>query len=63
MKTDEIVPRLRAAFACVPDVRSRQRRRDPLAALLPLATAALRGIHGEELAGVRPRSARIAHRS
>lgn len=41
MKTDEIGPSLRAAFACVPDVRSRHGRRYPLPALLTLATAAM----------------------
>jgi DDE_Tnp_1-associated len=41
MQTDEIGPGLLAAFARVPDVRSRQGRRYRLAALLTLATAAM----------------------
>jgi hypothetical protein len=41
MKTQEIGPSLLAAFARVPDVRSRHGRRYPLPALLTLATAAL----------------------
>jgi hypothetical protein len=41
MKTDEFGPSLLAAFARVPDVRSRHGRRYPLAALLSLATVAM----------------------
>lgn len=41
MKTEEIGPSLLAAFARVPDVRSRHGRRYPLPALLTLATAAM----------------------
>jgi DDE_Tnp_1-associated len=41
MRTDELGPSLLAAFARVPDVRSRHGRRYPLPALLTLATAAL----------------------
>jgi hypothetical protein len=41
MKTQEIGPSLLAAFARVPDVRSRHGRRYPLPALLTLATAAM----------------------
>ena len=41
METDEIGPSLLAAFARVPDVRSRHGRRYPLSALLTLATAAM----------------------
>jgi hypothetical protein len=41
MKTAEIGPSLLAAFARVPDVRSRHGRRYPLPALLTLATAAM----------------------
>jgi hypothetical protein len=41
METDEIGPSLLAAFARVPDVRSRHGRRYPLPALLALATAAM----------------------
>jgi hypothetical protein len=41
MKTEELGPSLLAAFARVPDVRSRHRRRYPLPALLTLATAAM----------------------
>jgi hypothetical protein len=41
MNRDEIGPSLLAAFARVPDVRSRHGRRYPLAALLTLATAAM----------------------
>ena len=41
MEAAEIGPSLRAAFARVPDVRSRHGRRYPLPALLTLATAAM----------------------
>jgi hypothetical protein len=41
MKTEEIGPSLLAAFARVPDVRSRHGRRYQLPALLTLATAAM----------------------
>ena len=41
MKADEIGPSLLAAFARVPDVRSRFGRHYPLPALLALATAAM----------------------
>src|SRR5258708_11918651 len=41
MKTEEIGPSLLAAFAGVPDVRSRHGRRSQLPALLTLATAAM----------------------
>ncbi len=41
MEADEIGPSLLAAFARVPDVRSRHGRRSPLPALLTLATAAM----------------------
>jgi DDE_Tnp_1-associated len=41
MRTDELGPSLLAAFARVPDVRSRHGRRYALPALLTLATAAL----------------------
>src|SRR5260370_19789982 len=41
MKTEEIGPSLLAAFARVPDVRSRHGRRSQLPALLTLATAAM----------------------
>src|SRR5690349_9271903 len=41
MKTDEIGPSLLAAFARVPDVRSRHGRRYALPALLTLATVAM----------------------
>src|SRR5260221_6562905 len=41
MKTEEIGPSLLAAFARVPDVRSRHGRRSTLPALLTLATAAM----------------------
>src|SRR5579863_1422436 len=41
MSTEEIGPSLLAAFARVPDVRSRHGRRYPLPALLTLATAAM----------------------
>lgn len=41
MEIEEIGPSLRAAYARVPDVRSRHGRRYPLAALLTLATAAM----------------------
>jgi hypothetical protein len=41
MRTDEFGPRLLAAFARVPDVRSRHGRRYPLPALLTWATAAM----------------------
>lgn len=41
MKAEEFGPSLLAAFARVPDVRSRHGRRYPLAALLTLATAAM----------------------
>ena len=41
MKTDEFGPSLLAAFARVPDVRSRHGRRSPLPALLTLATTAM----------------------
>jgi hypothetical protein len=41
MRTDEFGPSLLAAFARVPDVRSRHGRRYPLPALLTLATAAM----------------------
>jgi DDE_Tnp_1-associated len=41
MDTAEIGPSLVAAFACVPDVRSRHGRRYPLPARLTLATAAM----------------------
>ena len=41
MEADEIGPSLLAAFARVPDVRSRHGRRYPLPALLTLATAAM----------------------
>lgn len=41
MKADEIGPSLLAAFARVPDVRSRHGRRYALSALLTLATAAM----------------------
>jgi hypothetical protein len=41
MKTEELGPSLLAAFARVPDVRSRHGRRYPLPALLTLATAAM----------------------
>ncbi len=41
MEATEIGPSLRAAFARVPDVRSRHGRRYPLPALLTLATAAM----------------------
>src|SRR5260370_12586339 len=40
MNTEELGPSLLAAFARVPDVRSRHGRRYPLPALLTLATAA-----------------------
>lgn len=50
MKTDEFGPSLLAAFARVPDVRSRHGRRYSLPALLTLATAAM-------LAGARSLSA------
>jgi DDE_Tnp_1-associated len=49
MKTDEFGPSLRAAFARVPDVRSRHGRRYALPALLTLATAATAAM----LAGAR----------
>jgi hypothetical protein len=42
MEAEEIGPTLLAAFARVPDVRSRHGRRYPLPALLTLATAAMR---------------------
>jgi DDE_Tnp_1-associated len=42
MRTDEIGPSLVAAFARVPDLRSRHGRRYALPALLTLATAAMR---------------------
>jgi hypothetical protein len=41
MEAAELRPSLRAAFARVPDVRSRHGRRYPLLALLTLATAAM----------------------
>lgn len=41
MDAGELGPSLRAAFARVPDVRSRHGRRYPLPALLTLATAAM----------------------
>jgi len=41
MTTQDLGPSLRAAFARVPDVRSRHGRRYPLPALLTLATAAM----------------------
>jgi DDE family transposase len=41
MRTEELGPSLLAAFARVPDVRSRHGRRSPLPALLTLATAAM----------------------
>jgi hypothetical protein len=41
MRTEEFGPNLLAAFARVPDVRSRHGRRYPLPALLTLATAAM----------------------
>ncbi len=41
MDATEFGPSLRAAFARVPDVRSRHGRRYPLPALLTLATAAM----------------------
>jgi hypothetical protein len=41
MRTEELGPRLLAAFARVPDLRSRHGRRYPLPALLTLATAAM----------------------
>ncbi len=41
MEAAELGPSLRAAFARVPDVRSRHGRRYPLPALLTLATAAM----------------------
>ena len=41
MEAAELGPSLRAAFARVPDVRSRHGRRSPLPALLTLATAAM----------------------
>jgi hypothetical protein len=41
MRTDELGRSLLAAFARVPDVRSRHGRRYPLPALLTLATAAM----------------------
>jgi DDE_Tnp_1-associated len=41
MKPEELGPSLLAAFARVPDVRSRHGRRYPLAAVLTLATAAM----------------------
>jgi hypothetical protein len=41
MKPEEFGPSLLSAFACVPDVRSRYGRRNSLAALLTLATAAM----------------------
>jgi hypothetical protein len=41
MKPEELGPSLLAAFARVPDVRSRHGRRYPLPALLSLATAAM----------------------
>jgi len=41
MRTEELGPSLLAAFARVPDVRSRHGRRYPLPALLTLATAAM----------------------
>jgi DDE_Tnp_1-associated len=41
MQAEELGPRLLAAFARVPDVRSRHGRRSPLPALLTLATAAM----------------------
>lgn len=41
MEAAELGPNLRAAFARVPDVRSRHGRRYPLPALLTLATAAM----------------------
>ena len=41
MDATELGPSLRAAFARVPDVRSRHGRRYPLPALLTLATAAM----------------------
>lgn len=41
MEAAEIGPSLRAAFALVPDVRSRHGRRYPLPAVLTLATAAM----------------------
>jgi DDE_Tnp_1-associated len=41
MQAKELGPRLLAAFARVPDVRSGHGRRSPLSALLTLATAAL----------------------
>lgn len=41
MKTEELGLSLLAAFARVPDVRSRHGRRSPLSALLTLATAAM----------------------
>jgi hypothetical protein len=41
MKSEELGPSFLAAFARVPDVRSRHGRRYPLVALLALATAAL----------------------
>jgi hypothetical protein len=41
MKTEEIGPSLLAAYARVPDVRSRHGRRYPFPALLTLATAAM----------------------
>src|SRR5260221_7481539 len=41
MDASELGPSLRAAFARVPDVRSRHGRRYPLPALLTLATAAM----------------------
>jgi DDE_Tnp_1-associated len=41
MKSEELGPNLLAAFARVPDVRSRHGRRYPLPALLTLATAAM----------------------
>ncbi len=41
MNTEELGPSLLAAFARVPDVRSRHGRRYPLPALLTLATAAM----------------------
>lgn len=41
MRTDELGPRLLAAFARVPDVRSRHGRRYALPALLTPATAAM----------------------
>src|SRR5262244_2881204 len=52
MRTEELGPSLLAAFARVPDVRSRHGRRYPLPALLTVPTAAMR-------AGARSRYAMV----